>query len=239
MYDRHEGSVNEFQASLKHKPMVVKIDDMVDLVDLVVECASQQAVKGVAIPTLKNGKSIMIMSVGALIDEGLFDEIKRLSHENNSRVYLPSGAIAGLDALKSAYVGGLSSVTLITRKPPHSLEGCSCFEDEGLDISSIEEERLVFEGSADEAVKLFPANVNVAASLSIAGIGAEHTTVKVIADPKLSRNTHELHVVGEFGEFKTRVENLPSPSNPKTSYLAALSAIATLKKIVDPIQVGT
>ncbi|MDY6966766.1 MAG: aspartate dehydrogenase [Halobacteriota archaeon] len=237
--DRKIEFAMKFAASLSQKTPFVDISEMLDMVDLVVESASQQAVREVAIPTLKRGKSILIMSVGALLDEELFKEVKTLSRENNCRVYLPSGAITGLDGLKSASIGKITSVTLTTRKPPSSLKGALYLKEKGFDLDSLEEEKVIFIGSAGEAVKLFPANVNVAASISIAGIGQENTKVRIVADPALSKNTHEIHVEGEFGEFRTRVENVPSPFNPKTSYLAALSAIATLKKIAEPIQVGT
>ena len=119
------------------------------------------------------------------------------------------------------------------------LVGAPHVEALGIKLETIEKETLLFEGTASEAVKAFPANVNVAATISLAGIGFERTKVRVIADPTLSRNVHEITVEGEFGKLSTRVENLPSPENPKTSYLAALSAISTLKKILSPVQIGT
>jgi len=238
--DRDLGSARELAGSLKHaKPRAVSTPELIDAVDLVVECASQSAVKEVVIPALGRGKDVMIMSVGALTDEGLLRQIRELARKNNCKVYLPSGAIVGLDGLKSASVAKINSVTLTTRKPPASLEGAPYIVQHKINLSTLKKATILFEGSAEEAVKGFPVNVNVAATLSLAGMGAKRTKVRIVADPALKRNVHEILVEGDFGRFETRVENVPSPSNPKTSYLAALSAIATLKKIAEPIQIGT
>ncbi len=238
--DRDLGSAQEMADSLKHvKPKAMAIPELIDAVDLVVECASLSAVKEVAIPALKKGKAIMIMSVGALTDEGLLRQIRELACKNNCRVYLPSGAIVGLDGLKSASIAKIDSVTLTTRKSPASLEGAPYILQHKIDLSTLKKATILFEGSAEGAVKGFPSNVNVAATLSLAGIGAKRTKVRIIADPTLKRNVHEILMEGDFGRFETRVENVPSPNNPKTSYLAALSAIATLKNIAEPIQIGT
>lgn len=192
---------------------------------LVVECASQRAVEVYALPVLGSGKDMMLMSVGALADDALLERLKSTAHKNNVRIYLPSGAIGALDAVYSAGIGGLKEVSLTTRKPPESL---------GL---SVKKEKIVFDGVAREAVKLFPQNINVAATLSLAGIGFDRTKVRIIADPNVSKNVHEISASGDFGRMSFRVENLPS-KNPKTSLLAALSAIACLKKISGPIQIG-
>ncbi|MDI6888433.1 MAG: aspartate dehydrogenase [Methanocellales archaeon] len=240
LLDRDLESAKELANSLEHvKPSAMSAPELIDAVDLVVECASQFAVKEVVIPALGKGKDVMIMSVGALTDEGLLRQIRELARKNNCKVYLPSGAIVGLDGLKSASMARINSVTLTTRKPPASLEGAPYVVQHNIDLSTLKKATILFEGSAEEAVKGFPFNVNVAATLSIAGIGAKQTKVRIVADPALRRNVHEILVEGDFGRFETRVENVPSPSNPKTSYLAALSAIATLKKIAEPIQIGT
>ncbi|MEM3464355.1 MAG: aspartate dehydrogenase, partial [Candidatus Bathyarchaeia archaeon] len=177
-----------------------------------------------------------IMSVGALVDSGLLSEISRTAKENGRKVYIPSGAVAGLDGLKASAIGKIESVTLTTRKPVEGLMDNPYFmEKTG---GKVEKPTLVYEGPAREACRLFPANVNVAATLSLAGIGAEKTVVRVVADPTISRNIHEIEVKGDFGELRVHVENVPSAENPKTSFLAALSAIATLKRLTEPIVVG-
>jgi len=141
--------------------------------------------------------------------------------------------------LKSGSIGGIHSVSLTTRKPPQGFESNVYVKERGIDLSEIENEETLFVGPAKEAVRYFPENVNVAASLSIAGIGPDATKVKVVADPFATENVHEIEVIGEFGKLMVRVENVPSRTNPKTSHLAALSAIATLRGIVYPVRVGT
>ncbi|NYZ76172.1 aspartate dehydrogenase [Candidatus Micrarchaeota archaeon] len=206
--------------------------------DLVLEAASQQAVRTLIPKALKAKKNVMIMSTGALVDERLLQEIGELAEKNKLKVYLPSGAIAGLDGVKSAR-DEIERVVIKTTKPPESLEGAPFFEKHPMDLKEIKKPTVIYEGPAEEAVKLFPSNINVAASLSLAGIGPKKTRVQIIADPGIKSNVHEIIAEGRFGVLKTRTENVPSPDNPKTSYLAALSAVATLKKITEPIQVGT
>jgi aspartate dehydrogenase len=174
--------------------------------------------------------------VGGLVDSlDLFEKAK----EKECRVYFPSGAIAGLDAIKGAKESRIDSVTLTTYKSPSALQGAPYLAREGIKLSEIKEKTTLFEGSCREAVKAFPQNINVAASLAFAGVGLEKTRVRVVVDPALKRNVHQIVVEGDFGRLETRTQNLPSPINPKTSYLAVLSAIATLKGIVNPLKVGT
>lgn len=191
--------------------------------DIVVECASQEAVKSYAGRILSKGKSLLVMSVGALSDKMLLSSLLLSARKSGAKLYVPSGAIGGLDALSSARFAGLDEVCLVTRKPPASL---------GMDVA---EETVVFEGSASDAVKAFPKNINVAAAISLAGLGFEGTKVMLIADPKVSTNLHELHAKGRFGSFYCSFDNLPS-ENPKTSMLAAFSAIALLSRISGPLQ---
>jgi aspartate dehydrogenase len=192
----------------------------------VVEAASQEAVKEHAEKLLERGYNLMIMSVGALVDEGLFHRLKKAAEKSGVKIILPSGAIAGLDGLRSAAVGKIREVTLTTTKPP-----------KGFDME-LAEAKVLYTGDAAEAVRKFPKNVNVAATLSLAGIGFEKTKVKLVADPGVAENRHEISVKGEFGEMDVRVSNLPSPSNPRTSYLAAMSAVAAIRKFKDSVVIG-
>ena len=224
--------------SLQHKPAKVKLDELVSLSDVVVEAASQKAVPAIARAALVAGKKLMIMSVGALANGELFAEIKALAKEHGARVYLPSGAISGLDGLKSASIGTIRSVTLTTTKNPAGLKGAPYILENKIDLDALAGPTQIFEGSALAAVKAFPANVNVAATLFLAA-GESEVHVKVVADPGIHVNRHEIVVEGDFGRITTQVENVPSPRNPKTSYLAALSAIATLRSIVEPVKIGT
>ncbi|MDD4331907.1 MAG: aspartate dehydrogenase [Methanosarcinaceae archaeon] len=220
-------------------PSCMELEKLVKAVDLVVECASQKAVKSVLPAALKAGCDVMVLSVGAFAAPDLRTEIFELARQQNCKIYFPSGAVVGIDGLNSASAAEIFRVSLTTRKPPAGLFGAPFVLEQGIELEKLEEETLIFKGSASEAVRAFPANVNVAATLSLAGIGFERTEVQVIADPKLSRNVHEITVEGVFGKFTTRVENLPSPENPRTSYLAALSAVSTLKKLASPIKIGT
>ncbi len=239
IYDRSIEHCEKMIGSLKNKPMISGIDDLIKSVDVVVECASQEAVREHGLSVLENGKDLMVMSVGALLDSELLNKCIRAAKNNRCRIYIPSGAIAGIDGLKSASVAPINKVMISTTKNPKGLAGAPFVIENKIDLSSFHEKTLLFKGSAEDAVKAFPQNVNVAASLSLAGIGSKKTEVRIFVDPKASRNIHEITVEGDFGAFICHVENVPSPSNPRTSYLAALSAIATLKKITEPLQIGT
>ncbi len=223
---------------LEKKPLKARLEELVNLSDVVVEAASQRAVPAIARATLARGKNLMIMSVGALMDGDFFQEVQELASKNCSRIFLPSGAIAGLDGLKSASIGTIERISLTTTKNPKGLEGAPYILQQKIDLGALTQAAVIFDGMASEAVRGFPANVNVAATLSLAARDVP-VHVKIVADPNIHVNRHEIVVEGEFGKIFTRVENVPSPSNPKTSYLAALSAIATLRSIVEPVKIGT
>jgi aspartate dehydrogenase len=198
--------------------------------DLMIEAASQAAVKDSVEPAFTSGKDIMIMSVGALVDPLFLERIVRMASTNNHMIYLPSGAIGGLDVIR-AVRHLLKTISLTTIKNPRALAGAPFIESSSIDLTSIRERTVIFEGDAFAAVRGFPANVNVAAIISLAGIGPEKTSVKIIADPLASTNTHIIEAEGQFGELRIEVRNTPSPNNPKTSYLAILSAIECLRSI--------
>ncbi|MHC1635831.1 MAG: aspartate dehydrogenase [Candidatus Methanospirareceae archaeon] len=244
LIDRHAERLEELYKKLRKKPHMIgygseNIEKFLEDIDLLIECASQSAVKEFVPIALKKGKDVMILSVGALADEKFFEEIRKIAEEKNCKLYIPSGAIIGVDGLKSASIGSLRYVRLTTRKNPISFSKNKYVEEKGIDLASLKEEKVLFEGSAEEAVKYFPENINVAETISIAGIGTKNTKVKIIADPSIKENVHEIEAEGEFGKFFMRIENIHSPANPKTSYLAALSAIATLKNISNPLKIGT
>ena len=236
--DHNPATAEDLIESLQHKPVKARLVDLVSLSDVVVEAASQKAVPAVARAALAKGKQLMIMSVGALASPDLFWEVNDLAKEHGSKVYIPSGAISGLDALKSASIGNIRKVALTTTKNPSGLEGAPYILENRIDLDALTGPTLIFEGSAAEAVKAFPANVNVAATLYLAA-GGRDVRVKIVADPNIHVNRHEIEVEGDFGSISTRVENVPSPRNPRTSYLAALSAVATLKSIVENVKIGT
>jgi aspartate dehydrogenase len=206
---------------------------------LVVEAASQNAINSYLNQLILFKKDVLVMSVGAFANSDFFSEVIRNVERNDTNIYVPSGAIAGIDALKSVK-NSISYVTLTTTKNPHSLKDSPFFKNNNLTVDSFKKRTLIFEGSAIEAVQNFPSNVNVAALLGLAGIGVEKTKVNVIADPSIRINKHEIKVIGKFGELIVRVKNIPSPTNPKTSYLAVLSVIECLRSITTKgIKYGT
>ncbi len=198
-------------------------------VDVVVEAASQSALKDAALAVIQNRKDLMIMSVGALLDESIHEVIADASEEFGTKIMIPAGAIAGLDGIR-AVRDEIRSVTLTTTKHPDSLRGAPFFERSNMAPGSITSKTVLFEGPAVDAVSLFPANTNVAAALSLSGIGGRRTVVRVVADPGTVRNTHLIEAEGSFGRMSLEIENVPSPGNPKTSRLAVLSAIDALRR---------
>jgi aspartate dehydrogenase len=199
---------------------------LVDVCDLVIECANKGVVQTVVRDALAAGKKTMLLTIGALADDALREELVGLAKKHGGKIYLPSGAVMGVDGVKAAAESDLKSVTLVTTKPPAGLQ-------KGTDRWT-----LLFSGPAREAVQQFPKNVNVAATLSLAGLGFDQTHVQVAIDPLATRNSHKVIIEGSFGRARIEVENLPSPTNPATSYLASLSAIALLRRIVSPIEIG-
>ncbi len=207
------------------EPYSRDFDEFLEGCDLVVEAASPQAVKEYAGRVLERA-DLIVLSVGALLDEELLRELLEAARRSGRELRVPSGAIAGLDAVKALRLAGIDEVTLVTTKNPKAL---------GVDV---DERKVLFEGRAKEAVKRFPFNVNVVAALSLAA--GKEAKVKVIADPNIDRNVHEIFVKSKASELYIKVENVPSPDNPKTSYLAALSVIQTIKEMVEKgLKVGT
>jgi len=214
VYDLIRERAEKLVKSLAKKPATTKnADELLENknIQIVVEAASQEAVRQYAAKALIEGKDIMVMSAGALLDDNLFKRISDLAQEKGRKVYVPSGAIVGLDSVKSAAVARVEEVTLTTRKPPLSFEGAPFVERRKIDLSSIKKPMVLYEGPAKEAVKLFPQNVNVSAALSLAGIGADRTKVRIITDPRVKEITHEIHVKGDFGQLRTKTFNRPFP----------------------------
>lgn len=242
VYDLELKRAKALAEALNSKPRVARSVAEIcgdKYVDLVVEAASQLAVEQYSADVLKSGKDLMVMSVGAFSDEGLFEEVRRAAKEGGRRLYIPSGAILGIDGIRAAIRAGIDEVVLTTRKPPANLVKVKYVREKKLDLSDLRVPLVVFEGSAREAVKAFPKSVNVAATLSLAGVGLDKTKVRVVADPSVDRNVHVIRVRGKAGEFVTEAHNVPSPDNPRTSYLAALSALRTLRNLTEAVVIGT
>ena len=233
---RSFGRARQFASTLDSNPPVVELDGLVEIVDLVIEAAPASAMESIAVATLSAGKDLMALSGGALLQrQDLFD----LAEKNGASIYVPSGAIAGLDGVAGASEGQIESITMITRKPPEGLRGAPGIEVSGINLDAVTEPTVVYEGPVLEACRLFPANVNVSAALSMAGVGPYRTTIRIYADPTVDKNTHNIVVEGEFGRLSILIENTPSETNPRTGKLSALSALATLRRITSHVQVGT
>ncbi len=212
--------------TFKLNAKICSLEETAALSDFLVECAAPDAVKGVVEAAIREHKDCLILSVGGLMD---CPELMDRARENGVQIKVPSGALCGLDGVRAAIEAGLHTVMITTRKPPKGLEGAPYLVEKGIDLSQLREPMVVFEGSAREACKAFPKNVNVAAALSLVGIGPDQTRVRVIADPMATENSHEIFAEGAFGRLRAITENLPSPRNAKSSYLASLSAIAELR----------
>jgi aspartate dehydrogenase len=206
--------------------------------NLVIEASSAKASWEIAYQSLSSGCKVMVMSVGGMA--GHLDELYVLCRKNNAMVYFPSGAISGIDALKAANtnIGGVQKVVLTTRKHPNAFRGVE-YVEKNFKLAGLKHDKLLFKGNAAQAVKYFPQNVNVAAVLGLAGIGMRKTQVRIIASPKVKKNIHEIEIESKAANIFTRTENILHPQNPKTSFLAVLSAIATLKQILQPVKIGT
>jgi len=230
------------ELGLNQEPAPAEVDSVSELIalpglDLVVECASQAAVIAHAEAVLSAGKSMLVMSSGGLIAPDFMRKVLAAAEASGASIYVPSGAVGGIDALRASKAL-LEEVTIVSTKRPIALSGAPGFAEwENVEITG---PTVIFEGSATEAVGLFPANVNVAATVSMAGIGPDATKVRIVADPDSPGNVHEIHAVGRAGKFSFRFENMPHETNPKTSFLAVLAAIETLRSICEPgLRIGT
>lgn len=234
--DQDRARAEALAGELRGRPPVVCVDEMIERCELAVEAASQAALPEFVPKALGRGRDVLIMSVGGLLGR---DEWFVQAAAKNCRIYVPSGAIAGLDGIKSASIGRIETAQLTSRKPVAALAGSKYVADRGLQLSEFTEETVIFDGTAEAAARAFPATSNVAASLRLAVDADVPVRVQVVAVPAGSENVHEIRVCGEFGKLMMRVENVPSKSNPKTSQLAAFSAVATLKNLTRALRVGT
>ena len=210
--------------------------ELADVADVVVEALPASVFREIAVPTLEAGRTFMTLSVGALLDH---EDLIELARRNAARIHVPTGALLGLDAVRAAAYGKIHSVTMRTRKPPRGLAGAPYLEQHGLDMAAVTEPTRIFAGSAREAAKGFPANVNVAAALALAGTGPDATTIEIWADPTVTRNTHTIDVDADNTRFTMTIEGVPSEENPRTGKLTPLSVLAALQGMVAPLHVGT
>jgi aspartate dehydrogenase len=204
--------------------------------DIVVECAPASLLRDIAEPALSAGRILITLSCGALLDN--FDLVD-IARRHGGRILVPTGALLGLDAVQAAAQGEIARVHMITRKPPEGLDGAPYLVGRGISVIGIWKRQCVFSGSAREAARGFPANVNVAAALALAGIGPDRTTIEIWADPEVDRNIHRIEVEADTVRLKLEIENVPSVENPKTGRLTPLSVVALLRKLGSPLAIGT
>ncbi len=207
--------------------------------DVVIEAASHEAVREYAEPLLAKGIAVIVLSAGALCEDTLREKLERVAVQSGALLYVPSGGIGGLDALKAACIAGVDEVTIAVTKPPAAWKNIAYVDQLGVDLDHLHGPCVLFDGSAREGVPHFPANVNIAAVLSLAGIGFDQTRLKVVADPALKYNTHFIEIKGRTGNISIKLENVPAPENPKTAWLACYSALAALKLAKSSVRYGT
>ena len=229
--DKHR----ERLAALKRAPAILPIEALADAADIVIECAPSHLVRSIVAPFVGSGKTAVVLSVGALLDH---EDLIELAKERGGQIVVPTGALIGLDAVTAAAVGKIHSVRMVTRKPVRGLAGAPYIVENNIDIERITEPLKIFDGTARAAAKGFPANLNVAVALSLAGIGPDRTMLEIWADPTVTRNNHRIEVDSDSARFSMSIENIPS-ENPRTGRITALSVIACLRKQSAALRVGT
>jgi aspartate dehydrogenase len=234
-------SVRDAQKARRNLPRngdgipVLAVEALAQSCDVVVECLPPALFCTVASATIERGRLFMPLSVGRLLEN--WDLVAR-AKQTGARILVPTGGLIGLDAVRAAAEGTVRSVTMITRKPPNGPEGAPYLGERGISLANLKEPRKVFEGTARDGARGFPANVNVAAALSLAGIGADRTRLEIWADPALDRNTHRIEVDSDTAQFSMSIANVPS-ENPRTGRIVALSTVAALRGLVSELKVGT
>jgi aspartate dehydrogenase len=222
-------------SGLRRKVPVVEIAALEPLADLVIECAPAALLPEIAEPFLRAGKTVVVLSAGAILRQ---DHLLELAKAHGGQIAVPTGALIGLDAVVAAAEGTITHVRMTTRKPVNGLVGAPYLVENNIDINDIKEPLRIFKGTPREAAVGFPANLNVAVALSLAGIGPDRTELEIWADPALTRNVHQVEVESDSARFSMTIENLPS-ENPKTGRITALSVIAWLRRLRAPLRVGT
>lgn len=236
VHTRSAGRAAERVAAFRRPVPLCGLEELIARSDVVVECVPRAAFEVIAAGVVGAGRILVTVSGAALLEHPELVDSARL---HGGRIVLATGALLGLDAVRAAAEGEIRSVTMITRKPPRSLADAVYVREHGIDLSGLAEPLRLFAGSAREGARLFPANVNVAAALGLAGIGAERTRLEIWADPTLTRNTHSIVVDADSARLEMKIENVPSDENPGTGRITALSVIACLRSLVSPLRIGS
>jgi aspartate dehydrogenase len=223
-------------ASFRAPPVLLDFAGLADACAVVVECLPSAQFAAVATPAIERGRAFMPLSVGTLIDHM---HLVERAKETGARILVPTGALLGLDAVRATAEGEIASVRIVTRKPPAGLAGAPLLVERGISVDGLKEPLLLLESSAREAIAGFPANVNVAVALSLAGIGPDRTRCEIWADPGVTRNTHTIVVKSDSSDLTMTIENVPSQENPRTGRITALSVLAALRRLTAPLVVGS
>ncbi len=233
---RDEARAKQRVAEFKNPPQIVPLGALADDSDIIVECVPAAHFMAVAEPALLKGRIFMPLSVGVLLDHM---ELVDLAREHGGRIMVPTGALIGLDAVRAAASAGIISVKLVTRKPPGGLVDAPHIVENNISLEGLSEPKLLFTGTAREAAVGFPANLNVAAALALAGAGPDATEVEIWADPQSTRNSQSVTVTSKAADFTMTIENVPSDENPRTGKITAHSVIAALHRLTSPLVVGS
>jgi aspartate dehydrogenase len=233
---RDQGKAQKAIASFQSPPRLLDFAALAEAADIVLECLPPEHFAAVATPAIERGRIFMPLSVGKLINHM---ELVDRARATGARIMVPTGALLGLDAVRAAAEGRIASVKIITRKPPAGLAGAPLLMERGIPVEGLEQPLRVFEGTAREAIAGFPANVNVAVALSLAGIGPDRTRAEIWADPAVTRNTHTIVVKSDSSDLTMTIENIPSEENPRTGKITALSVLAALRRLTAPLVVGS
>jgi aspartate dehydrogenase len=231
----NQRKANDFLLQLKRSVPIAELGDLSDYGDIVLECAPAELLAQIAEPALARGKKLIVLSVGALLSQ---PHLTQAARDGGGAILVPTGALLGLDAVLAAAEGTIYSVRMITRKPPNGLAGAPFLVENGISIEKLSKPLKIFSGSARDAAKGFPANLNVAVALSLAGVGPDQTFLEIWADPTVTRNTHRIEVDSDSARLTMTIENIPS-ENPKTGVITARSVVALLRKMSSPLRVGT
>jgi aspartate dehydrogenase len=237
LYDIDAATAKNLEQQLKTRQKTkTSLEALIRASDLIVESCSDPDTLPLIQKIINAKKHVLVMSSGKLIQA---DHLLTRAKRNRCAVLIPSGAVAGIDAVKSAAVAGIRTITITTRKPPKGLKNNPYLIKKKIDIGKIKKETIIFDGKVAAAVKAFPQNINVAATLAMASQCPKRLRIRIITSPRFKSNSHEIEITGKAGKIITRTENVPCPDNPKTSYLAALSGTQALKQFCEGIFVGT